>query len=540
MYKIINGRVYDPAQGIEGEVKTIYVKDGRIVEGPLERAETIDARSMVVMPGGVDIHSHIAGPKVNVGRQMCPEDHYVGAEARTEITRAGCGRIVPTTFTTGYRYARMGYTTVFEAAAPPLEARHVHEELNDIPMLDKGCFVLMGNNHFVLKAVKNQDLRGLKDYMAWLLWATKGYAVKVVNPGGVANWKCGGNASTLDEEVREYEVTPREIVSWLVRANEEMGLPHPIHIHCNNLGQPGNFRTTLETLKEIEGQRMHLTHLQFHSYGASKKGRHVSQAPEIAGYLNKHPEITADVGQVVFGPVTTMTADGALQHQLHLMSGSKWGNTDVEMETGSGVVPMSFKGSSLANSVQWATGLELLLTVENPWQIFLTTDHPNAGPFTAYPSVIKLLMDSDHREEILSGLNKRTAAYTNLAGIKREYTLGEIAVITRAGPARVLGLKNKGHLGAGADADITIYEMLADKEEMFARPAYVFKSGKIVVRRGEIVEHLFGATHYVDAPWNSDLPGRISGEFQSFYTLSMSNYPVGPEYLPLSEVLTCS
>lgn len=540
MYRIINGKVYDPAQGIEGEVKTIYVKDGRIVEGPLEGAETIDAGGMAVMPGGVDIHSHIAGPKVNVGRQMCPEDHYVGTEARTEITRAGCGRVVPTTFTTGYRYARMGYTTVFEAAAPPLEARHVHEELNDIPMLDKGCLVLMGNNHFVLKAIRNSDLQGLKDYMAWLLWATKGYAVKVVNPGGVANWKWGGNASTLDEVVRGYEVTPREIISWLVRANEEMGLPHPIHIHCNNLGQPGNFSTTLETLKEIEGQRMHLTHLQFHSYGASKKGRFVSQAPEIAGYLNKHPKITADVGQVVFGPATTMTADGAFQHQLHLLSGSKWGNTDVEMETGSGVVPMAYKRSSLANSVQWATGLELFLTVENPWQIFLTTDHPNGGPFTAYPAVIKLLMDRGYREEMLSRLNKKTANYTNLAGIKREYTLGEIAVITRAGPARVLGLKNKGHLGVGADADITIYEMLDDKEEMFARPAYVFKGGKIVARRGEIVTHLFGATHYVDAPWNSDLPERIAGEFQSFYSLSMSNYPVGPEYLPLNEVISCS
>ena len=100
-------------------MKTIYVERDRIVEGPLEGAEVIDARGMVVMPGGVDIHSHIAGPKVNVGRQMCPEDHYVGIEPRTAITRAGCGRVVPTTFATGYRYARMGYTTAFEAAAPP-------------------------------------------------------------------------------------------------------------------------------------------------------------------------------------------------------------------------------------------------------------------------------------------------------------------------------------------------------------------------------------------------------------------------------------
>ena len=60
--KIINGRVYDPVHGIDGERKTIYIKDGSIVEGPFEGAEVIDAQGMVVMPGGVEVHSHIAGP----------------------------------------------------------------------------------------------------------------------------------------------------------------------------------------------------------------------------------------------------------------------------------------------------------------------------------------------------------------------------------------------------------------------------------------------------------------------------------------------
>ncbi|NLA26979.1 MAG: formylmethanofuran dehydrogenase subunit A, partial [Firmicutes bacterium] len=95
-------------------------------------------------------------------------------------------------------------------------------------------------------------------------------------------------------------------------------------------------------------------------------------------------------------------------------------------------------------------------------------------------------------------------------------------------------------LGAGADADIAIYRLLDDKEEMFARPAYVFKGGKLVARSGEIVKHIFGATHYVDAPWSSDLPERIAGEFQRLYTISMSNYPVDAEYLPLDEVVSCS
>ena len=74
MLRIINGEVYDPINGINGEVRDICVQDGRIV-ADAPGAPTIDAAGMVVMPGGVDMHSHIAGPKVNLARKMRPEDH---------------------------------------------------------------------------------------------------------------------------------------------------------------------------------------------------------------------------------------------------------------------------------------------------------------------------------------------------------------------------------------------------------------------------------------------------------------------------------
>ena len=35
---------------------------------------TFDCAGLVVMPGGVDMHAHIAGPKVNVARKLRPED----------------------------------------------------------------------------------------------------------------------------------------------------------------------------------------------------------------------------------------------------------------------------------------------------------------------------------------------------------------------------------------------------------------------------------------------------------------------------------
>jgi formylmethanofuran dehydrogenase subunit A len=115
MLCVKGGSIYDPLNGKAGEVGDIYISNGKIVP-PAPGARVIDATGLVVMPGGVDIHSHIAGPKVNVGRVICPEHSRSEPVARTSVTRSGVGSVIPSTFVTGYRYARMGYTYVTEAA----------------------------------------------------------------------------------------------------------------------------------------------------------------------------------------------------------------------------------------------------------------------------------------------------------------------------------------------------------------------------------------------------------------------------------------
>ncbi|MCK4582339.1 amidohydrolase family protein, partial [Candidatus Bathyarchaeota archaeon] len=156
----------------------IHISAGKVVEEVPERdAKIINAKGKTVMPGGVDVHSHIAGSKINLGRLLRPEDHRKDPVPRSKHTRGGVGYSCPSTFVTGYRYAQMGYTSVMEAAMPPIAARHVHEELNDTPIIDKAAFTLFGNNYFTLKYVREGDKEKLKAFMAWLLKVTKGYAV---------------------------------------------------------------------------------------------------------------------------------------------------------------------------------------------------------------------------------------------------------------------------------------------------------------------------------------------------------------------------
>lgn len=167
-YIIKNGIVYDPTNKVEGEKKDVMFKDGKIVDSVSSDAKVLDATDKVVMAAGVDPHSHIAGPKLVVGRLYRPEDSRKGIKPKTATTRAETGFSIPSCPTTGYRYSRMGYGTVVEAAMPPLEAKHTHEEILAIPNLDIPALSLFGNNWFVLEYAKKKIL------MIWLLLSQSG------------------------------------------------------------------------------------------------------------------------------------------------------------------------------------------------------------------------------------------------------------------------------------------------------------------------------------------------------------------------------
>ncbi len=546
---IRNGFVYDPLNKIDGEIMDIAVEDDKIVEKLGNgRKKIIDAAGMVVMPGGVDIHSHIAGPKVNAGRLLRPEDHVKDFEVKTEITRAGVGHSIPSTFTTGYRYARLGYTTVMEPAMPPLMARHVHEELNDTPIIDKAAFPLLSDCWFVLEPLQKGMIEEAAAYVAWIMEATKGYAVKMVNPGGLEAWGFGRNVRNIDDTVPHFNITPREIIQGLCKVNQLLHLPHTIHVHTNNLGKPGNYATCLETMKCVEnlanGDRpvIHVTHCQFSAFKGDDWRTFESGAEEIAKYVNMHSHVTTDMGQVVFTDTTTMTADGPFQYILYQLSHNKWINSDVETETSAGIVPFRYKRTSFVHATQWSIGLELALLVTDPRKIFMTTDHPNAAPFTYYPKIISWLISRKAREKLFRKISKRAQHKSLLPTMDREYTLYELAIATRAGQAKSLGLRRKAHLGSGADADIAIYNVDPEQVDLskqyklvrraFAHAAYTIKGGQIVVKDGEIVKVVDGKTFWVKPELSSravEISPRLKEAFEDYYTVQYENYIV-PEH----------
>jgi formylmethanofuran dehydrogenase subunit A len=153
---------------------------------------------------------------------------------------------------------------------------------------------------------------------------------------------------------------------------------------------------------------------------------------------------------------------------------------------------------------------------------------------------------------MLEKVHANASQKTKLPDYDREYTFGELAVVSRAGVAKLLSMKDKGHLGIGADGDVAIYNFNPETmnpstdfkklEKALGNAAYTVKDGVIVVKDGKVVSSPFGKTIWVDVhlpkEQEESILGDIKYRFTYQYSVTLRNYPVQTEYLPKSMAIT--
>ncbi len=504
---ITGGRVVDPDTKRDG-IGDVWLENGRIIDAPLnaQRYEHIDATGCVVMAGAIDIHTHVAGANVSAARLLLPERYADIEKPMTEWTGAPFDL-----FSTGALYAQMGFTLVVEPAVAPTDAVATHAELECIPYVDRATLSVVGNDEILLGMIRDRASNAaIQDYVGWLITTSRGLGAKAINPGGVAALKENVRSFTLDDTIPEYGVSARQISQKLRNALKALGVPHPLHLHTCNLGIPGNIETALKTIDAAEGEPVHLAHLQFYGYGTEGDFGMSSGAAQIAEALAKNKNVTADVGQVMFGPTVTVSSDALLQFtSRNRASPKKFVIRDGDAN-GGGAVPLVYKSKSKVSALQWAIGLEMFLLVDDPTQIYMTTDHPNGGPFTAYPDLIAQLMDRSVRNAVIDSLPKEAMEVSTLPGISREYTLMDIATMTRSAPAKLLGTMDRGHLKPGAIADIAIYRDSKDRAAMFAKAAWVLKDGDVIVRDGHVLAARYGRTLSLAPEYDAGIKSHIA------------------------------
>jgi len=432
---------------------------------------------------------------------------------------------------TGYRYSEMGYTTVVEPAVLPINSFLTHLELERIPMIDKAGLAIMGNDSFLLENLRlKKGQNFFNDYVAYTLDSTKCLGLKVINAGGTEFFKRGGEVFNLDDIVPYYGVSSRKILTTLNKANEDLKIKHPLHVHCNNLGVPGNIKTILQTIDAAEGRRMHLAHVQFYGYDNKGKRGFSSGSIKLSEAVNKNKNITVDVGQVMFKPTITISSDILRQFDARKnASPSKWLISEVE-DGGGGIIPYEYKAKNFVNSLQWLIGLEIFLLINDPSRVFFTTDHPNGAPFTSYPELFRLLMDYDFRMKNFEKINSLSKSFSYLKDIKRTYDMYEIAIMTRSAPAKILGLSDRGSLKEGSIADISIYNPKKPIDEMFRGASYVFKNGREIVKNGKVLKYEKTSTQVLKLSYEKSISKQVQNWINRYYSLSLEDFSVDDNF----------
>ena len=153
-------------------------------------------------------------------------------------------------------------------------------------------------------------------------------------------------------------------------------------------------------------------------------------------------------------------------------------------------------------------------------------------------------MSKKARDDTAKECHKWAYERSSLGGVDREMSLYEIAILTRANSARTIGMAyRKGHLGVGADGDVTVYDLdptrlnvndPATLMQKFSRPDFTVKDGQIVARQGEVVavprEGDTTAGLIVDETLEKEMLVDVKDWFK-YYTVGFANYPVPEKYL---------
>jgi formylmethanofuran dehydrogenase subunit A len=451
---IKNGTVYDPRNGINGEKMDIFIDNGKIVDVPKSipgPEEIIDASGKTVMPGGIDVHSHVATYGLNLARFTLD---------------------FPTVNEIGYAYAKMGYTHVNEPLMTLNTASYVHHELSSIPFVDTSAFIVV-NLADMANQIRRKEKEEAKNSLLLLIALTRAIGVEIYDVG-VRYAKKGYFYRDIDtKKCLNFMYQVSQLKSEPAEKGEE--LPR-IHLRT----YPGLLDEDVDVLSAFS-----LAHIAFgidneERYAAAKEVVKKGGFADLGIFNPEYTNMQIGYDVPVFASTSTsapaeygnkfLSMDIGLEKPLILSKHDERGDGDVQSKC-------------IYYSLKFALeSVEYLDLDRDSCCISFSTDSPNGGFLHYYPPIFSLLLSSRSRKEI-----------DGLPDVDTEFSLYQLAAITRMNPARLLGLKNKGHLGIGADADIAIYDLNLDIDtdsrevaKKLGNCEYLLKGGNEVIYEGNM------------------------------------------------------
>ena len=432
---ITHGRVLDPASNLDG-ARNIGIQAGKIAAvstAPLQGRTVIDATGLTVTPGFIDLHSH----------GQTPENYAY--KAMDGVTTALEMEVGVSPVPEWYR-AREGKALInFGATAGHLPARMA-------VMHDTGT--LLPRDNAVTRAATPEERR-----------ATLALVRRALQDGGLG----------IGMGIAYVPLATREEILDLFRLAAE--LKACVYVHVRNGGpvEPGVVDALQEVIADAAatGASLHVVHITSMGLretplclsmieGARKRGIDVTTEayPYTAGMT--------DLGSAIF-------SEGWQQRQGGITFGDlQWAATGERLTAETFERYRKQGGMVAIHSIPEEI---VRLAIANP-MVMIASDgildngkgHPRAAG--TYCRVLGRYVREQHALSLMDAVRKMTVM-----------------------PADRLGIKSKGRLAVGADADVAVFDpaRVADRAT-FENPAqystgmaYVLVNGTVVVNKGELV-----------------------------------------------------
>jgi formylmethanofuran dehydrogenase subunit A len=526
---IINGLVFDPINNVEGEVKDIFIENGKIVNKFTSEKDVkeINAKDKTIIPSALDIHAHVASHQLNLARLLGAKDQ------RFQKYWEGLKL-----FDIAKNYIRQGFSFILEANVFPSFAKQTLFDFSHVPVLDKAFLLNISN----LWALELEYQKGLYKegaiFVSDLLKKVKGFGVKVYNPFEAENWNWNLLRKELTEKGRLYNFNPLDVYVNLTKMVEFLKLPHSVHAHIEGYESrevKGNLMKVLNEISSLNpievrsnnpkvarSQIFHLAHASSYNIDGDNS--------ELIKFFNKNGQFDLDIGFIGFNPINPIiTSDRRLINFLN-SSGENGAivRESLESEGDCFIALREFKKSDGDPCNLWGNALDLALNIKNKWQVQFSVNYPIYGDIKNTPQIYEWLMSSKSRERFMKDMNTEFLKNHPVAINSEEYSFNDIIIITRSSPAKSLGLeKYKGNLGLGTDGDLNILNININKidtsksvEEIikaFRNIEYVIKEGNIIKKQDDIALDYPGKIFWSKGKADVEKSATILNKKQEFY-----------------------
>ncbi|TFG25359.1 MAG: hypothetical protein EU529_01405 [Promethearchaeota archaeon] len=501
---IKNGLVFDPLNNIDGEIKDILIENSKIVEKfskekDIKEIKEINANGKTVIPAAIDIHTHIASQQVNWIRLL---------GTKNELFKKVWESLILENF--ARNYISNGYTFILEANVYPSLAKQTVFNFRELPVLDKAMLLNVSNMWPLELEFQRGKIDDMAVFLSDLLSITKGFGLKVYNPFESESWNFQNLRKEVSGKGRLYNFSALDVYENLTKANEHLGLPHSVHAHIEgyeDLKSKNNLFTILNKINSLDleptskisseikrTQVFHIAHASAYNVDGNNS--------ELINIVNSNENIDLDLGFIGFDQINPLiTSDRRLIDSLLKTNNNeathKLIRAAVEFEGDTFATFRNFDKKNIANCYLWANALDLSLRIKNIWQMQFSINFPNYANITDVPEIATWLVSKTTRDNFMKDMNSEFLKDNSLINNDKTLTFNEIVILTRASPAKSLGLGSiKGNLGVGADADINIIDLNINDIDISKNPnsiktalsniEYVIKAGNIIKEQEKI------------------------------------------------------